>query len=103
MRAHAPANPFDLPGGQDLTAHVDFTTLAAAAQAAGAVAWGPIDQALLLAALGIDVRAAALARAAPDRADAIAADRQRLVGAMGTLFKALAVTAPGWPAPAAFA
>ena len=31
------------------------------------------------------------------------ADRARLMGDMGTLFRALAVTAPGWPVPAAFA
>ncbi|WP_254603190.1 class I SAM-dependent methyltransferase [Sphingomonas bacterium] len=103
VRDHAPANPFDAPGEQDLTAHVDFTTLAAAAQAAGAVAWGPINQRELLGALGIDQRTAALARAAPDRADALIADRARLMDDMGTLFRALAVTAPGWPAPAAFA
>ena len=103
VRGHAPANPFDVPGDQDLTAHVDFATLAAAAQTSGAVAWGPIDQRELLGALGIDQRTATLARAAPDRAEALMADRARLMGDMGTLFRALAVTAPGWPAPAAFA
>ncbi|MDB5703370.1 MAG: synthase subunit beta, partial [Sphingomonas bacterium] len=53
--------------------------------------------------LGIDARADALGRAAPDRADSIAADRERLTGAMGILFKALAITAPSWPSPAGFA
>ena len=102
VRAHAHANPFDAPGDQDLTAHVDFTTLAAAAQGAGAVAWGPVEQGEWLVRLGIDARAAALARAQPARADDIAAARMRLVNAdrMGALFKALAVTAPGWPQPA---
>ncbi len=103
VRAHGAANPFEAPGEHDLTAHVDFTTLAAAAQSAGATAWGPIEQAEWLVKLGIDARAAALARAAPDRAEAIVADRQRLVQGMGALFKVLAVTAPGWPQPAAFA
>ena len=102
VKRHAFANPFGLPGEQDLTAHVDFTTLAAAAQAAGAVAWGPIEQGEWLVKLGIDARAAALARATPARAEAIAADRVRLVVEMGRLFKAFAVTAPGWPTPAAF-
>lgn len=102
VRGHAFANPFDAPGEQDLTAHVDFTTLAAAAQAGGAAVWGPVDQGEWLVKLGIDQRAAALARATPARADAIAADRVRLVVEMGTLFKALAVTAPGWPEPAGF-
>jgi SAM-dependent MidA family methyltransferase len=103
VRAHGFANPFENPGEHDLTAHVDFTTLAAAAQGAGATVWGPIEQAEWLVKLGIDARAAALARAAPDRAEAIVADRQRLVTGMGALFKVLAVTAPGWPQPAGFA
>ena len=103
VRGHAPANPFDAPGEQDLSAHVDFTTLAAAAQASGTVAWGPVEQGEWLVKLGIDARAAALARTAPARADAIVADRQRLVQGMGGLFKALALTAPTWPQPAGFA
>ena len=104
VRGHAFANPYDAPGEQDLSAHVDFTTLAAAAQAEGAVAWGPGEQGEWLVRLGIDARAAILARAAPARADAIAADRMRLVNAdsMGRLFKVLALTAPGWPEPAGF-
>jgi SAM-dependent MidA family methyltransferase len=103
VRGHQFANPFDQPGEQDLTAHVDFATLAAAAQAEGTHAFGPVGQGALLGALGIDARAAALAKAAPDRADSIAADRDRLTVAMGSLFKALAITSPGWPAPAGFA
>ena len=102
VRGHAYANPFDAPGEHDLTAHVDFTTLAAAGQSAGAVAWGPIEQAELLVKLGIDARAAALARTAPERAEAVAVDRNRLVRDMGGLFKALALTSPTWPVPAAF-
>ena len=105
VRAHGYANPYETPGAHDLSAHVDFTTLAAAAQAQGAVAWGPVEQGEWLVGLGIDARAAALARAQPDRGDAIAADRMRLVNAdaMGRLFKVLAMTAPGWPMPAGFA
>ena len=104
VRGHAYANPYDAPGEQDLSAHVDFTTLAAAAQAEGAVAWGPVEQGEWLVRLGIDARAAALARATPARADAIAADRMRLVNAdaMGRLFKVMPLTAPGWPRPAGF-
>ncbi|SEM92320.1 SAM-dependent methyltransferase, MidA family [Sphingomonas gellani] len=108
VRGHAFANPFDAPGEQDLSAHVDFTTLAAAGQAHGLAAWGPVEQAEWLIRLGIDARAAALARATPDRGDDIAADRMRLVNGaeangMGALFKVLALTAPGWPGPAGFA
>ena len=103
VRGHGFANPFEMPGEHDLSAHVDFTTLTAAAQASGAVAWGPVEQGEWLVKLGIDTRAAALARAAPERSDAIVADRQRLVRDMGALFKALAITAPAWPTPAGFA
>jgi SAM-dependent MidA family methyltransferase len=103
VRGHAFANPFESPGEQDLTAHVDFATLAAAAQAEGTHAFGPVGQGALLTALGIDARAAALAGTAPDRATSIAADRARLTVAMGELFKALAIVAPAWPAPAGFA
>jgi SAM-dependent MidA family methyltransferase len=103
VRGHARANPFEHPGDQDLTAHVDFATLAAAAQAEGAAAWGPVAQADFLVALGIDTRTAALARTAPSRADEIAAARARLVGEMGELFRALALTGRDWPQPAGFA
>ncbi|TXC72928.1 class I SAM-dependent methyltransferase [Sphingomonas ginsenosidivorax] len=102
VRSHAFANPFEAPGEHDLTAHVDFTTLAAAAQAQGAVAWGPVTQRDLLGGLGIDTRTSALARATPDRGEQLMADRRRLMEDMGTLFKALALTAPTWPMPAAF-
>lgn len=90
-------SPFEHPGAHDLTAHVDFATLAAAAITTGASAFGPVEQGALLIALGIDSRAAALG-------EAVAADRERLVSTnqMGSLFKALAITAPGWPHPAGF-
>ena len=103
VRGHGFANPFETPGEVDLSAHVDFTTLAAAAQVSGAVAWGPVPQGELLVALGIDARVAALFKAAPDRGEALAADRARLVTDMGLLFKAFAITAPTWPQPAGFA
>lgn len=103
VRGHGFANPYETPGEVDLSAHVDFTTLAAAAQVAGAVAWGPVEQGEWLVKLGIDARAAALTRSSPDRAEGIVADRARLVQGMGSLFKALAATSPAWPPPAGFA
>ena len=102
VRGHAFANVFEAPGEVDLSAHVDFTTLSAAAQGAGAVAWGLVEQGEWLVRMGIDTRVAALARAAPERMSALAADRERLVRGMGALFRVLAVTAAGWPAPAGF-
>lgn len=100
VRAHGFVDPFADPGEADLTAHVDFAALAAAA--APLRASGPVDQGEWLLRLGIATRAAALARAAPDRADDIAAAYRRLTAAeeMGRLFKVLALTAPEWPEPA---
>ncbi|WP_326522915.1 class I SAM-dependent methyltransferase [Sphingomonas sp.] len=102
VKGHAPANPFDAPGDADLTAHVDFATLAEAARAEGAVVHGPVSQGNFLKALGIDARAATLSVKGGE--DVIVA-RNRLVndGQMGDLFGVIAVTAPGWPVPAGFA
>ncbi|MBU3078303.1 SAM-dependent methyltransferase [Sphingomonas sp. XMGL2] len=101
---HAHADPFAAPGTRDLTAHVDFAALAAAAAAAGARTHGPVEQGAFLTALGLAQRAAALARAAPARGDEIAAAYRRLAdpAEMGRLFKVLAVSAPSWPQPAGF-
>ncbi|MBA2934894.1 SAM-dependent methyltransferase [Sphingomonas sp. CGMCC 1.13654] len=104
LRRHRFADPFAAPGEQDLTAHVDFAALAEAAHAEGAVAHQVTTQGALLGALGITARAATLARAAPNRQSEIEAAWRRLCApdAMGTLFKALAITAPGWPMPGGF-
>ncbi len=104
VRGHQYVNPFEAPGDADLTAHVDFGTLIEAAHAEGLATHGLVTQGAFLTALGIEQRAAALTATAPDRADEIATARDRLVGgeAMGDLFKVIALTAPGWPAPAGF-
>ena len=101
---HQFANPFEAPGSRDLTAHVDFATLAAAASVEGVRVDGPVGQGAFLTALGIAPRAEALAVAAPERAAEIESDRARLVDddQMGSLFKAMAWTAPTWPKPAGF-
>lgn len=95
---HQFANPFENPGEQDLTAHVDFATLAAMASLTGATVQGPMGQGNFLEALGIGERAMALRAASPDRADDVEAARHRLVSpaAMGTLFKAIALTSGSW-------
>jgi SAM-dependent MidA family methyltransferase len=105
VRGHAYANPFEEPGERDLTAHVDLATLAEAARAEGARSYGPVGQGALLEALGIRARAERLAQSAPARRDEIAAAMERLTGAdaMGTLFKALALTGRDRPEPAGFA
>jgi SAM-dependent MidA family methyltransferase len=102
---HGYADPWVEPGERDLTAHVDFQALGDAARAEGVRVYGPTGQGAFLQMLGIDARAAALARAAPDRSAEIDAARRRLTapGEMGELFRVLALIAPRWPEPAGFA
>jgi NADH dehydrogenase [ubiquinone] 1 alpha subcomplex assembly factor 7 len=104
VRAHTKVDPFAQPGEADLTALVDFATMAEVAQAHGARWLGTAEQGIWLSALGIKARAAALARAAPDRAEEIAVARDRLIapGQMGALFKVMALAAPDWPDGAGF-
>lgn len=104
VRRHAFADPFANPGEHDLTAHVDFTALAREGVEAGLRVSGPASQSEWLARLGLDARAAALAKARPEREEEIASARHRLVdpAEMGTLFKVLALTAPEWPEPEGF-
>ena len=99
------ANPFEAPGEADLTAHVDFATLAEAARAEGAAVHGPVEQGRFLHALGLDSRVSALVRAHPERADELLGQRNRLAAPdqMGALFKVLAIAHPDWPVPAGFA
>lgn len=99
VRAHQMVDPFATPGEADLTAHVDFATLARIAESRGVRHFGTVGQGDFLRALGIDLRAQALAAAAPERAEQIAADRLRLVDPrqMGTLFKVMGLAGPTWP------
>jgi SAM-dependent MidA family methyltransferase len=96
---HDVAEPLRTPGEVDLTAHVDFQALAQAAEGMGARVHGPVPQSVLLRALGIEERAAALkASAPPNYAATIQAALERLTDenrtGMGRLFKALAVSDP---------
>ncbi|GGY24487.1 SAM-dependent methyltransferase [Pseudoduganella albidiflava] len=52
-RHHAHPDPFFLPGLQDITAHVDFTAMALAAQDAGAEVLAYMNQATFLLGAGI--------------------------------------------------
>jgi SAM-dependent MidA family methyltransferase len=98
---HAFADPWTGPGARDLTAHVDFEALCDAARAAGVRVFGPIGQGNWLRAMGIDLRAASLAKAAPERTEEIVLARERLTAPehMGKLFRVLALVAPNWPVP----
>jgi NADH dehydrogenase [ubiquinone] 1 alpha subcomplex assembly factor 7 len=99
VRSHSYASPLALPGLTDLTAHVDFEVVARSAKGAGARVHGPVEQGTLLKRLGIEARAAALqASADEDKRPAIAAALERLIGSgpvgMGTMFKAIGMSAP---------
>jgi SAM-dependent MidA family methyltransferase len=90
-RAHA--DPFARPGDEDITAHVDFSALAAEARAAGAEVLGYATQAQFLVNCGItEVLAEANVANALVYAP-IAAQAQKLLSPaeMGELFKVLAV------------
>ncbi|MET0251623.1 MAG: SAM-dependent methyltransferase [Novosphingobium sp.] len=104
VRGHARVDPFATPGEADLTAHVDFATLAATAEAHGACWLGTSAQGAWLGAMGIVTRAEALARAAPGQQREIATALERLTGdrAMGALFQVMGLAARRWPTGAGF-
>jgi SAM-dependent MidA family methyltransferase len=103
LRDGRPADPLAEPGSADLTAHVDFQAFAADAR--GAVAFGPVPQGEFLLGLGLFPRSHTLARAQPPgRAAALIEAANRLADPvhMGRLFKALALCHPGLPTPPGF-
>ncbi|NKJ42441.1 SAM-dependent methyltransferase [Novosphingobium sp. SG720] len=104
VRAHAKVDPFADPGEADLTALVDFAALVPAVASAGARCDGVVTQGEFLRCLGIEARAAGLARHAPGQAAVLARALHRLVhpDEMGNLFKAMAFSAVHWPKGAAF-
>ncbi|MCB2046360.1 MAG: SAM-dependent methyltransferase [Novosphingobium sp.] len=99
VREHRKVDPFLAPGEADLTAHVDFATLATIGQSRGAKWLGTVEQGRWLRELGIEARADALSEFAPQHADAIRSARDRLIGEgqMGALFKVMGFAAPSWP------
>lgn len=98
QRAHD--DPFAHPGLEDITAWVDFTRVAEAADAAGLEVLGYATQAALLLGLGIEAQIAA----APDEVTRIrrASEARQLLmpTEMGETFKAMAL-GRGWDAPLA--
>jgi NADH dehydrogenase [ubiquinone] 1 alpha subcomplex assembly factor 7 len=105
VQRHRRADVLDTPGEADLTAHVDFPTLARAAREAGAEVHGPVGQGEFLLGLGLRQRADILkANATPRQRNDIDEAVKRLTAPeqMGRLFKALAVVPPGFGVPAGF-
>ncbi len=105
VAGHERMPPLSRPGHVDLSAQVDFAALAAAAETAGAEAFGPVAQKDLLAALGLVERKTALMTGkASDQAAKIQAACRQLTdpAAMGERFLALALQTPDLPTPAGF-
>jgi NADH dehydrogenase [ubiquinone] 1 alpha subcomplex assembly factor 7 len=106
VRRHRAVDPLAEVGEADLSAHVDFAALARAAEEAGARTYGPLPQGEFLLRLGLAARAESLrARAGPTDSRDIDSACRRLLDSreMGTLFKVLALAAPGLPPPPGFA
>ncbi|MEH6758368.1 MAG: SAM-dependent methyltransferase [Parasphingorhabdus sp.] len=104
VKAHMPISPFDSPGTSDLTAHVNFHSLANIARTRLLSVHGPAEQGQWLKAIGIDQRTQKLAEGSPPKADAIRAAHHRLthIDEMGRLFRVMAATAMDWPEPEGF-
>ena len=105
LSRHRKVDPLQSAGEADLTVHADFPAFAAAAREAGAETSAIVTQGDFLRALGVELRAEALSRAEPGRADTITRQRDRLIGAdgMGVLFKVVSIheaglAPPGFPA-----
>jgi NADH dehydrogenase [ubiquinone] 1 alpha subcomplex assembly factor 7 len=98
VAGHSYIDPLRRPGEVDLTAHVDFASLAQHAEMMGGRIHGPVTQRDFLMRLGIERRAAALKAQAPDKTAAIERDFKRLTATgpkgMGELFKVLAIADP---------
>ena len=92
-RHHAHSDPFLWPGLSDLTAHVDFTAMAAAGERAGLAVAGFASQSAFLLSCGLLERLSAVG--APDSAaylrEASALQMLTSPAEMGELFKVLAL------------
>jgi NADH dehydrogenase [ubiquinone] 1 alpha subcomplex assembly factor 7 len=108
MRGQEYCDPLENCGEADITAHVNFDRLANEVLLTDMdetlTVHGPTTQGQFLRKLGLEARAATLARANPERADEFLAQAARLADAdqMGTLFKVMAITSKNWPTPAGF-
>jgi SAM-dependent MidA family methyltransferase len=99
VAGHSYTDPLRSPGEVDLTAHVDFGTLANSAEIIGGRIHGPLSQRDFLHRLGIEKRAAMLkSQALPDKTAEIDSALARLTETgpkgMGDLFKVLAIADP---------
>ncbi|WP_174300465.1 class I SAM-dependent methyltransferase [Caulobacter sp. S45] len=101
LSRHARVDPLASAGVADLTVHVDFPALAEAARVQGAAVSPVASQRAFLRRLGVEARAAALARSRPDQAEVIARQLHRLTAPdqMGELFKVVSIHTQGLAPP----
>jgi NADH dehydrogenase [ubiquinone] 1 alpha subcomplex assembly factor 7 len=103
LKSHDYVDPYAEPGLADLTAHVAFDQLAAAAAQKGAAPSSIQEQGAFLMALGLGLRAQKLAETGDKAGQTrILGELKRLTAPdeMGSLFKVLALQSPGLaPAP----
>ncbi|MGB0697354.1 MAG: class I SAM-dependent methyltransferase [Rhodospirillaceae bacterium] len=100
VQGHRFVDPFAAPGSADLTAHVDFETLARLARSEGVVVDGPVQQGVFLLRLGIEARGGQLiSQATEKQADQVRNAVRRLIDPdkMGILFKVMALRHPSMP------
>jgi SAM-dependent MidA family methyltransferase len=91
-RHHAHPDPFYLPGLQDVTVHVDFTSVIAAAHATGLDLLGYTSQGQFLLNCGILDRLAGITNGTPEYVRATGAVNTLLMPhEMGELFKVIAI------------
>lgn len=106
VRRHRPVDPLTDLGDCDISAHVDFSAVVRGLRTGRTEVHGPVTQRQFLRGLGIDVRADRLAASAagPDARADVRSGAGRLVdpAGMGTLFKVVAATTAGLPAPPGF-
>ncbi len=93
-RHQALDDPFAGVGHQDMTAHVDFSSVAARARAAGFDVAGPVTQMKFLVSLGLAQMLAESARLEGSRGvrERLALHQLMAPGGMGEVFKALLMT-----------
>lgn len=104
LKRHEKVGVFSDPGNTDLTARVDFAALGEFASQIDLAGSEAVPQSEFLSKLGIEMRAATLAKASPDSKLKIARQLDRLTGEdqMGALFKAMCFQSAGLDVPMGF-
>lgn len=105
VRDHAFFEPLKEPGTADITAHVDFSALAATARTASLAVYGPIEQGRFFYRLGATIRMTQLMKhsTVEQKKDIVSGVRRLLSPeGMGSLFKVMAVVPSALPIPDGF-